>query len=567
LTIRLTGGRIFDPLAGIDGEIGDLWIDHGRIVPPSPPGTPVEVHDVSGCVVMPGGIDMHSHIGGGKVTIARLLMAEEHRAHREVRGRGCRAGSGEASPSSFTTGYRYARLGYTAAFEPAMLPANARAAHHEMADIPLLDKGAYVLLGNDDLFLRLLAEGAGERAIADYVAWTLRATGALAVKIVNPGGIAAFKYNQRRLDLDEQAAPYGVTPRAILTALADALDRLAVPHPIHVHGCNLGVPGNMESTLATIRAMEGRRIHLTHLQFHSYGTEGPRRFSSGAPAIAELVNACPNVSLDVGQVMFGQTVTASADTMAQFRNAAHAHPRRWVGMDIECEAGCGVVPFRYKDKSFVNALQWAIGLELFLLVQDPWRLALTTDHPNGGAFTRYPELIRLLMDKDFRDAMFARLPKAARELSILPSIRREYSLFEIAILTRAGPARLLGLEREIGHLRPGARADVAVYRDDPDRQRMFERVHLLFKNGRLVVRDGEVLEPTVTGAVHLVRPDFDPAIEARIRTFFETWRDQRPSSFVLGADELAEAGEVVEHACRGAPPPPPASPRSGAAGS
>ncbi|MDW8444015.1 MAG: amidohydrolase family protein, partial [Acetobacteraceae bacterium] len=249
-------------------------------------------------------------------------------------------------------------------------------------------------------------------------------------------------------------------------------------------------------------------------------------------------------------------VTASADTMAQFRNAAHAHPRRWVGMDIECEAGCGVVPFRYRDKSFVNALQWAIGLELFLLVEDPWRIALTTDHPNGAAFTRYPELVRLLMDKDFRDAAFARLPRAARALSILPSIRREYSLFEIAILTRAGPARLLGLERELGHLGPGARADVAVYRDDPDRERMFARAHLLFKGGRLVVRDGEVLEPEPRGAVHLVRPEFDPAIETRIRAFFESYRDQRLSSFVLGEDELAEAGEVVVHPCRGAPPLP-----------
>ncbi len=562
VAIRLTGGRVFDPLNGIDGEIRDLWIVGDRIVADPPPGPPAEVYDVSGCVVMPGGIDMHSHIGGGKVTIARLLMAEEHRAHREARGRGRRAGTGEASPSSFTTGYRYARLGYTAAFEPAMLPANARAAHREMADIPLLDKGAYVLLGNDDLFLRLLAEGAGEAAIADYVAWTLNATGALAVKIVNPGGIAAFKYGQRRLDLDERAAPYGITPRAVLTSLADALDRLAVPHPIHVHGCNLGVPGNMATTLATIRAMEGRRIHLTHLQFHSYGTEGPRRFSSGAAAIAELVNATPQVSLDVGQVLFGQTVTASADTMRQIANAAHAHPRRWVGMDIECEAGCGVVPFRYRDSSFVNALQWAIGLELFLLIEDPWRIALTTDHPNGGPFTAYPRLIRLLMDKDHRDAEFARLPKAARELSILPSIRREYTLFEIAILTRAGPARLLGLERELGHLGPGALADVAVYREDADRARMFETTHLLFKRGRLVVRDGEVLQPELGGAVHRVRPDFDRAIERRVRAFFERFRDQRLGSFVLGEEELAELGALT-HPCRGAPPPAPARPGRG----
>src|SRR3546814_8003093 len=77
--------------------------------------------------------------------------------------------------------------------------------------------------------------------------------------------------------------------------------------------------------------------------------------------------------------MFGQTVTASGDTMMQYHNRRHAHPNKWICMDIECDAGCGVVPFRYRDKNFVNALQRAIGLELFLLVDDPWRIFLTTD--------------------------------------------------------------------------------------------------------------------------------------------------------------------------------------------
>ena len=91
------------------------------------------------------------------------------------------------------------------------------------------------------------------------------------------------------------------------------------------------------------------------------------------PATAEAVNAAPNVSVDVGQILFGQTVTASGDSMLQYRNARHGRPAKWVVMDIECDAGCGVVPFRYRDRDFVNALQWAIGLELFLMVRDPWR--------------------------------------------------------------------------------------------------------------------------------------------------------------------------------------------------
>ena len=107
--------------------------------------------------------------------------------------------------------------------------------------------------------------------------------------------------------------------------------------------------------------------------------------------------------------MFGQTVTASGDTMRQHANADLANPRKWIGADIECDAGCGVVPFRYRESSYVNALQWAIGLELFLLVRNPWQIVLTTDHPNGGPFTSYPHLIRLLMDRSFREEQLAKL--------------------------------------------------------------------------------------------------------------------------------------------------------------
>ena len=221
----------------------------------------------------------------------------------------------------------------------------------------------------------------------------------------------------------------------------------------------------------TIDAVEGMRMHLTHIQFHSYGTEGDKKFSSGAAEIAEAVNKNPNISIDVGQVLFGQTVTASGDSMLQYAGHWHAHPKKWVIMDIECDAGCGVVPFKYRDKNFVNALQWAIGLELFLLVDDPWRIFLTTDHPNGAPFTSYPHLIRLLMDRSFRNDMLSTINKEAAASSTLSSLDREYSLYDIAIMTRAAPARSLGLKNR-GHLGPGAVADITVYSNHKDKEKL-----------------------------------------------------------------------------------------------
>ena len=165
-----------------------------------------------------------------------------------------------------------------------MLPSNARQAHLEMGDTPIVDKGAFVMLGSDDFLLRQLAEKRDFAAIKDYIAWTMHAAQAIAVKVVNPGGISAFKFNQRKLDLDEKHVYYGVTPRDIILTLARGLHELGVAHPLHVHGCNLGVPGDVETTLATIKRPEGLPIHLTHIQFHSYGTEGERQVFLGRRA-------------------------------------------------------------------------------------------------------------------------------------------------------------------------------------------------------------------------------------------------------------------------------------------
>lgn len=551
--IRLKGGTVFDPANGVDGERRDLAICDGRIVD-VPANVPADSeYDATGMIVMAGGIDMHSHIGGGKTNLSRLLLPEDHRddpvrdaayeSVQDANGRYLRLPScGVCAPGTLATGYRYAEMGYTAAFEPAMMPSNARHTHLEMGDTPIIDHGAYVMLGNDELFLQMLAARDDFERLRDYVGWTIHSSKALGVKVVNPGGISAFKFNQRALDVDEPHVHYGITPRDVLHTLTRALTELRVPHPLHVHASNLGVPGNIDSTIATMDAADGLPVHLTHIQFHSYGAEGPLKFSSGARQIAEAVNARPNVSIDVGQIIFGQTVTASGDTMMQFRNAPLARPHKWVVGDIECDAGCGVVPFRYREQSYVNALQWIIGLEIFLLVDDPWRVAMTTDHPNGGPFTSYPHLIRLLMDKSFRDEQLAKLHADAQVASALPQLTREFSLYEIAIITRAGPAHLLGL-RDRGHLGVGAAADIAVYRDDPDRERMFTSPAYVFKDGELVARDG-TLVATPTGGIHFVSPEFDRGIEKRIRAYSEKNLASNFAHAAISDDEICNC-------CRG----------------
>ena len=92
---------------------------------------------------------------------------------------------------------------------------------------------------------------------------------------------------------------------------------------------------------------------------------------------------------------------------------------------------------------------------------------------------------------------------------------REYTLNEIAIITRAAPARRLGL-RDKGHLGIGADADVTIYHDRADREEMFATPRYVIKAGELAVEDGE-LRRADDGLLLSSRAAFDPEVNRRPR--------------------------------------------------
>jgi formylmethanofuran dehydrogenase subunit A len=320
-----------------------------------------------------------------------------------------------------------------------------------------------------------------------------------------------------------------------------------LPHPLHIHCNNLGLPGNWTTTLATMQALEGRRAHLTHIQFHSYGggPDDQGTFCSRVPALAEHVNAHPSLTVDVGQVLFGETTSMTGDGPLGY----YLHKvlgRKWFNGEVELEAGCGIVPITYKDRSLVHALQWAIGLEWYLLVQDPWRVVMSTDHPNGGSFLAYPEIIHLLMDRNYRREMLKRVPARVLERTTLPDLDREYSLYEIAIITRAGPARILGL-KDKGHLGPGADADLTLYTPSLDRRAMFELPRLVLKAGQVVVEQGEIRQSLLGQTLH-VAPTYDEGVLPDVERWFEKHYSVEFANYPVEDSYLSGGGRVID--CR-----------------
>lgn len=542
MLIRLAGGEVIDPVNGLAGK-RDVWIKDGIVVEKPVSKKADKTYDLSGCFVMAGAIDIHSHIGGGNVNTARLLLPEQHAAHLK---RPQHTPLSNAGWSTFRTGCLYAQMGFTTVVEPAMSPTNALHTHMELADIPIIDKATLAILGNDDFLLSMIRDNASSAMIDDYVAWTVSRSRALGVKVINAGASAAFKENIRTFSFDDVVPSYGVSSRRIVEVLQASVGRLGIPHPLHVHTNNLGVAGNAATAAETIGASNGRPLHLAHLQFYGYGTEGKRGFSSEAARLAELVNGNPDVTIDVGQVMFGQTVTISADVIRQYSGMRTASPKKSVLFDGDGNGG-GIVPYRYRQ-DFYGSLQWAVGLELFLLIDDPWRVFFTTDHPNGAPFTAYPELFELLMRRDVRNAKMAELDQSALELTTLASISREYTLDEIAVMTRGAPAKLLGLD-DRGHLGAGAIADIAVYRKGQDVQTMFRDAALVFKNGDLVVQDGVVTHYRWGRALRL-NPPSDKGLVKRMQAYHEDRYGLSLDWFTFPDSAISRENPFAEVACK-----------------
>ena len=515
MDLVIRNGRVFDPLNGLNGEEKDIFVSKGKIAAKAQKNA--KTIDASGKAVFPGGVDIHSHFAGAKVNMGRLFRPEDHLGN-EIPARGkFRAGSGFTVPSTWATGYKYAEMGYTLVNEPAVSPLKAIHTHEEFMDTPIIDKAGLLLLGNNHQLIEYISKGEHEEATS-LVAWMLSRTKTYGIKAVNPGGTFAWGWGKNVKSLDDPVPYFGVTPAEIVKELLRINEELNLPHVLHLHTNNLGRPGNFETAIKT---MKFSPMHITHLQFSSYGGDSWKTFSSEADRIARGVNRNKDISIDMGQVVYGDATTMTADAPFEF-GLSSLNRQKWNNGDIEDETGGGVVPYYYSRKSGVNSVQWTIGLELALRIKNPWQVFIATDNPNAGVFIHYPKIIAWLMSKKYRDRTMERSHKWASSRTGLGSLDRELTLEEIAIMTRAGPAKRLGLDLS---LKEGNPANIAIYdispedRDGKKIEKAFSSALYTIKDGKIVVKDGEVVASAV-GRTYYVNPKMKKDIEDDIRKRF-----------------------------------------------
>ncbi|MCP1663028.1 formylmethanofuran dehydrogenase subunit A [Methanocalculus sp. AMF5] len=559
----IKNGFVFDPVQGIDGDKKDIAIKDGKIV--EKVGSGAKEIDASGKTVMAGGVDIHSHVAGPKVNVGRIFRPEDKNLAPWDVARGVRRMAGGFSiPTTFRTGYKYAEMGYTTVMEAAMPPFFARHTHEEMRDTPILDQGAYPVFGNNWFVLEYLKNQEIENTAA-YIAWLLRMSKGFAIKNVNPGGTEAWSWGLNCTTIHDPVPYFDITPAEIVKGLIEANEYLKLPHCMHVHSNNLGNPGNYETTLDTLKLASGytakndfgrdQVLHHTHIQFHSYGGTSWGSFESKGTEVAEYVNSQKNISCDIGFVTLDETTTMTADGPFEHHLCELNH-LKWANVDVELETGSGVVPYVYSPDIFVCGIQWATGLEIALAGKDMMRFHLTTDHPNGGPFTRYPRVMKWLMSTKARDEMFATMKNEdkVRDRTALGGMDRELTLSEIAMMTRAGPARVLGLSHMYGSLTPGLDGDVAVYDYNPDTasdpeaiETAFANAAFLFKQGELIINEGEIVSNGNKRTLWVdVKTNENAQVERDISLKFSKFYTMTKNNYEVSAEHYLANPYVIE---------------------
>ncbi|HWQ66932.1 MAG TPA: formylmethanofuran dehydrogenase subunit A [Methanospirillum sp.] len=509
----IRNGCVFDPITGIKGDKVDILIRDGRIV------DGVSSHavciDATGMTVMAGGLDIHTHVSGPKVNTGRLMRPEDKLFRGSYEGSIIRQGKwmemGSSVPSTWKTGYAYARMGYTFTNEAAMPPLFAAHIHEEFKYTPIIDQSAMPVFGNNWFCFEYLKNQEIENNAA-YIAWLLKSTYGFGIKCVNPGGTEAWAWGQNCVDIHDTVPHFDITPAEIITGLIETNEYLGLPHSLHLHGNNFGNPGNYAHTIRTLELASGyqpknrfgRRqvLHNTHVQFFAYKGDSWGTIASGAREVMDYVNAHENITVDLGAVTLDETTTMTADGPFEHHLQLLNH-RKWANTDVELETGAGVVPYSYNKDTTVNGVQWAVGLEIALYAKDLMRVYISTDHPNAGPFTRYPRIITWLMSEKARKETLSSMKYSEKVISAsnIGSLDRELGLYEIAMMTRAGPAQALGLPEWYGTLREGAYGNVAVFALDADSlpsepsqiEAAFTNAAYTIKEGEIVVRDGTII--------------------------------------------------------------------------
>ena len=234
-------------------------------------------------------------------------------------------------------------------------------------------------------------------------------------------------------------------------------------------------------------------FHIAHTS--SYNVDGNNA------ELINMINSNENIDLDLGFIGFNQInplITSDRrliDSLSKKDDSETAH--KLIRAAIEFE-GDTFATFRNFDKNNItNCYLWANALDIALNIKNIWQLQFSINFPNYANITDVPEIATWLVNKSARDDFMKDMNGEFLKDNPLINNNNILTFNEFVILTRASPAKSLGLGSIKGNLGVGSDADLNILNiniNDIDLSKDSNGFKTTLSNIEYVIKAGNIIK-------------------------------------------------------------------------
>jgi len=491
--LLIKNGLVYDPLNEISEEKKDILIENGKIIEKFSSQKDIKEIDASGKTVFPAASDIHSHIASQQVNWVRLLGSKKEQ-FAKIWNR----------LTLESIAQDYLAMGYTLVIDANVYPSLSKQTILDFSNLPVLDKGMLLNVSNlwalEDEFQRgKITE------LSYFLSDLLSKCKGFGIKVYNPFEAEAWNFKVLRENIEKGGKLYNFSALDVYKNLTKATEQLNLPHSVHAHieGYESQIAKkNLNIILQNINFSEigknNQDSNLRNQVFHlAHGNA--LNIDGDNSELIEFLNSSDSVDMDLGFIgfdKFNPLITSDRRLINDLMSSAE-NEAKVIRSANETE-GDSFVSFRVFDKNNKkHCIMWANAIELALKVKNKWQIQLSFNYPNYSNVKDLPKIMTWLMSKEARDSFMKDMNQDFLKQSPLNNTDEELNFNDFITITRASPAKSLGLGHIKGSFSPGADGDVNILNIDmnkTDLSKDYEKLETALKDIEYVIKDGDIIK-------------------------------------------------------------------------
>lgn len=495
--LMIKNGVVFDPINNIDGEIKDILIESGKIVEKFSNETDVKEIDAKGKTVIPSAVDIHTHVASQQVNWARLLGTNNNKFKEIWHGLTLK-----------NIAKNYISNGYTFILEANVFPSLAKQTVFDFKQLPVLDKAMLLNVSNFwPLELEFQRGKIDDMAI--FLSDLLSKTYGFGIKIYNPFENENWNFRELREDISQMGRLYNFSALDVYENAVKCVETLGLPHSTHAHieGYENEIgKRNLITVLEKIKSLNietsqkadsdlkrKQILHIAHANAYN--------FDGNNENLINFLNENQNFDIDVGFVGFNQinpVITSDRRLInSMLTEDINENPRKLISSAVEFEGDSFITMRNFSKDNYKDCVLWANALDLALNIRNKFQVSFSLNFPNYANLSDIPEIVTWLVSKDARENFMKDMNNEFLNNNSLSNNDKVLNFSEFVCLTRASPAKSLGLANIKGNLGLGADGDLNILDiniNEIDISKQYEEFRTALSNIDYVIKSGIIVK-------------------------------------------------------------------------